>query len=104
MTQTPMNDIYSVYDNDTREDVLFAEETITGLAARVLLYNDEEHSMDEVTYQIIKAIGCSFAEAEDLTWEVHTRGKAVVYSGDMPDCLRVSSILEEIALHTEVEL
>lgn len=104
MTQTPMNDIYSVYDNDTHEDVLFAEETITGLAARVLLYNDEEHSMDEVTYQIIKAIGCSYAEAEDLTWEVHTRGKAVVYSGDMPDCLRVSSILEEIALHTEVEL
>jgi len=35
---------------------------------------------------------------------VHTRGKACVYTGEMPECLRVSHVLEEIALHTQIEM
>jgi ATP-dependent Clp protease adaptor protein ClpS len=72
-------------------------------AAKVILFNDEVHSFDEVIEQIIKAIKCSVKRAEKLTWEVHNKGKACVYSGDLPECLRVSSVLEEIALHTQVE-
>jgi ATP-dependent Clp protease adapter protein ClpS len=72
-------------------------------AAKVILFNDEVHSFDEVIDQIIKAINCSFKKAEKLTWEVHTKGKACVFDGDLPECLRVSSVLEEIALHTQVE-
>ena len=70
---------------------------------RVLLFNDEIHTFDEVITQIIKAINCDTIRAEQLTLEVHTKGKAVVFEGEMFECIRVSSILEEIALHTQIE-
>lgn len=72
------------------------------LAARVVLYNDEVHTFDEVIEQIIKATGCSAVRAEELTLEVHTCGKAIVFDGDVGSCLRVSNVLEEIALHTQI--
>ncbi|NTV06400.1 MAG: ATP-dependent Clp protease adaptor ClpS [Chlorobiaceae bacterium] len=72
-------------------------------AFRVVLFNDEEHSFDEVIEQIIKAVRCSRQKAEKHTWEVHTRGRSIVYAGPMLLCLRVSSILEEIALKTEIQ-
>ncbi|NMW18173.1 MAG: ATP-dependent Clp protease adaptor ClpS [Chlorobiaceae bacterium] len=70
---------------------------------RVVLFNDEEHSFDEVIQQIIKATQCSRQQAERCTWEVHTRGRSIVYFGPMSNCLKVSSILEEIALKTEIQ-
>lgn len=73
-------------------------------ACRVLLFNDDWHTFDEVIEQIIKAINCSFKHAEKLTIEVHEKGKALVFSGDLNECLKVSSILEEIALHTQIEM
>ena len=79
------------------------EDTITGLGSRVILFNDDLHSFEEVISQIVKAIKCSFEEARDKTFEVHTKGKAVVYSGELADCLRVSGVLEEILLHTQIE-
>jgi ATP-dependent Clp protease adaptor protein ClpS. len=72
--------------------------------ARVILYNDEVHSFDEVIGQIIKAIGCDTTKAEALTWEVHNSGKAMVFEGQMTECLKVSHVLEEIALNTQIEV
>jgi ATP-dependent Clp protease adapter protein ClpS len=70
----------------------------------VILFNDEVHTFDEVIHQIIKATGCDGAKAEALTMEVHATGKAAVYEGPMTECLHVSGILEEIALHTQIEV
>jgi ATP-dependent Clp protease adaptor protein ClpS len=72
--------------------------------ARVILYNDEIHSFDEVIGQIIKAIGCDSVKAEALTWEVHNSGKAMIFEGQMTECLKVSHVLEEIALNTQIEV
>ncbi len=72
-------------------------------ACRVVLFNDDEHSFDEVIEQIIKAIRCPRQKAEKHTWEVHTRGRTIVYAGPIFQCLKVSSILEEIALKTEIQ-
>ena len=74
-----------------------------GLSSKVILFNDDWHTFEEVTQQIIKAIKCTENEAEKITWEVHTKGKACVYEGDMSECLRVSGVLEEIGLHTQIE-
>jgi len=79
------------------------EKTDINIGSRVVLFNDDWHTFEEVIAQIIKATKCSFIEARDKTFEVHVSGKAVVYSGEMADCLKVSSILEEILLHTQVE-
>jgi ATP-dependent Clp protease adaptor protein ClpS len=72
--------------------------------ARVILYNDEIHSFDEVIGQIIKAVRCDTTKAEALTWEVHNSGKAMVFEGVMNECLKVSHVLEEIALNTQIEV
>jgi ATP-dependent Clp protease adaptor protein ClpS len=85
-----------------KHDTELNEETSIGLACKVILYNDDWHSFDEVINQLIKAINCTFDFARSLTFEVHVKGRALVFSGEMKDCLRVSSILEEIALSTEI--
>ncbi|MBL7993853.1 ATP-dependent Clp protease adaptor ClpS [bacterium] len=85
----------------------FDKETsdITSLDAplKVILFNDNIHSFDEVIAQLIKAIGCTSARAEAIAWEVHSTGKAVCYEGDLGECLKVSGVLEEIGLHTQIE-
>ena len=83
-------------------DVDSEVETTIGLEARVILFNDDWHTFDEVINQLIKAISCTFEKARDYAFEVHVKGKSNVFSGAMKDCLKVSSILEEIALTTQI--
>ena len=71
--------------------------------AKVVLFNDEVHTFEEVIGQIIKATGFDLARAEAITWEVHTMGKAVVYEGEVPRCVQISAVLEEIDLMTQIE-
>lgn len=71
--------------------------------AKVVLFNDEVHTFDEVIGQLIKAIRCDRVKAEALTFEVHNTGRAVVYSGELVRCVEVSAILEEIELMTQIE-
>jgi len=78
------------------------DETIVGTPYKVILYNDDVHSFDEVINQIIKAIRCNFEAARSLTFEVHVKGKAIVFIGELAKCLKVSSILEVISLHTQI--
>lgn len=85
-----------------KPEIIEDVETGTGLESRVILYNDEWHTFEEVIVQLIKATNCSIEEARDRTFEVHFKGKSIVYSGELSACLGVSSILEEIALHTQV--
>jgi ATP-dependent Clp protease adaptor protein ClpS len=77
-------------------------ETKIGLESRVILYNDDWHSFDEVITQLIKATKCTFEQARDRTFEVHVKGQSIVFTGPMTNCLKVSTILEEIALLTQI--
>ncbi|MEX0894901.1 MAG: ATP-dependent Clp protease adaptor ClpS [Balneolaceae bacterium] len=70
---------------------------------RLILYNDEEHTFEEVINQLIKALGCSVSKAEELTWKVHSDGKAVVFEGTFEECLKINSVLQEIELITEIK-
>jgi len=83
-------------------EILEEEDVSIGLKSKVILYNDDWHSFDEVILQIIKAIRCSSTEASKKALETHVNGKSVIFSGEFKDCLRVSSVLEEIALHTQI--
>lgn len=91
-------------DTGVMHDVELVEDVVLGNAAKVVLFNDNVHTFDEVINQVCKATGCSEQVAEGKANEVHTRGKAIVYEGDLVECMQVTSILEEIALHTQIEL
>ena len=75
----------------------------TGSDYRVLLYNDEFHSMDEVVDQIVKATRCSASKAEAITMEAHFKGRAVCFRGERARCQDVCRVLREIRLQCEVD-
>lgn len=70
---------------------------------KVLLFNDDIHSFDEVILQVQKATGCSLLEATRITLEAHCEGKAVAYTGEFADCHKVAGILREIGLIVQIE-
>ena len=70
---------------------------------KVILYNDEIHSFEEVTLQLMKATGCSTADAIRIMLVAHLRGKALAFTGPFDECFRVNGILREIQLVTEIE-
>lgn len=85
-----------IYQSESDESVSLE------LPFMVVLFNDDYHSFDEVINQLLKAVRCSFEKARSLTFEVHVKGKAIVHHGSLNSCLKVSSILEEIELHTQI--
>jgi len=100
-----MNSESIKYEQEESEGGILPEldsETSVDTAYRVFLFNDDHHTFDEVINQLIKAINCSYEKARTFAFEVHVKGKAMVFSGTMQSCLKVSSILEEISLHTQI--
>ena len=75
----------------------------TGSDYRVILYNDEWHSMEEVVMQIVKATGYSQPKAEAIMMEAHRKGRAICYRGARDECQRVCRVLREIRLQCEVD-
>lgn len=46
----------------------------------VIILNDEEHTFDYVIELLVKLFGHPLATAKELTWRIHTTGRAVVYT------------------------
>lgn len=74
-----------------------------GKPYNVILFNDEDHSMDEVVSQIMKATGYDPIKATAIMMEAHTKGRAIVWTGHQERAEHISSVLEEIRLGTKVE-
>lgn len=70
---------------------------------RVILYDDDIHTFDEVINQLLKALDCSVEKAEEITMKVHNEGKATAKEGSFEECLQVNSVLQEIQLVTEIK-
>jgi len=90
---------------DEDEDVLIDDDIGIRIDApwKVVLYNDNIHTFDEVILQLQKATGCSAQRAEKIAFEAHHRGKAVAYSGEFNECFGVMGVLREIQLVVEIE-
>ena len=84
-------------------DVTTDTTNILGRPHKVILFNDESHSYDEVVRQVGKATGYGQAKAEAITHEAHTKGRAIAYTGNLERCELVESILAEIRLSTKIE-
>jgi len=70
---------------------------------RLILFDDDIHTFDEVIHQLIKALGCSVEKAREMTFKVHNDGKALVFEGAFEECLKINSVLQEIQLITEIK-
>jgi ATP-dependent Clp protease adapter protein ClpS len=67
-----------------------------------VLFNCDCHTFDEVERQLIKAIRCSLSVARRFSWQVHSEGSAMVYSGLRERCETAASLLEQIGLKVKV--
>jgi len=70
---------------------------------KVILYNDDIHTFEEVIVQLQKALGCGQSRAEQIALEAHSRGKAIAYNGKFEECFRIMGILRQIQLIVEIE-
>jgi len=46
----------------------------------VVVLNDEDHTFEYVIEMLIKLFSHSVTRAKDLTWQIHSRGRAIVYT------------------------
>ncbi|MGI8906506.1 MAG: ATP-dependent Clp protease adaptor ClpS [Candidatus Sumerlaeaceae bacterium] len=74
-----------------------------GEGYRVLLFNDEVHSMVEVALQLMKALHCSLEIAGSIMLRAHSNGRTVVTITSRRDAERIAGILREIALLVSVD-
>jgi ATP-dependent Clp protease adaptor protein ClpS len=75
----------------------------TGGSYRVILYDDDWHSPEDVLEQLVKATGCSPRKAIAIINEVEAKGRAVCLKGDREKCHDAARILREIRLQCEVD-
>jgi len=90
--------VLEVPESETLEHIDDTE----GHVWQVILYNDDYHLFDQVVAQVQKATGYPYRRAYGITMEAHTTGRAVVWTGDIDECLRVEAVLREIGLHTDI--
>jgi ATP-dependent Clp protease adaptor protein ClpS len=89
-----------------KQDDLVEEADYTdtsGEGYRVMLFNDEDHSMEEVVQQVMKALRCPRLDAEYITQRAHHSGRAVVTITDKSEAERIARILREIQLRVQVD-
>ena len=90
---------------ETETEVLVKEDTETRVDTpwRVILFDDDIHTFEEVILQLMKAVGCTAEQGYEHALTVHTQGKDCVYQGEFEECFRVQGVLREIQLVTEIE-
>ena len=70
---------------------------------RVIVYNDDIHTFDDVASQVSKATGCSYERGWRHAETVHYTGRDVVYHGSAQDSEKVANVLRQIRLQVEVD-
>lgn len=69
---------------------------------KLILFNSG-HTWDDVILQIQKATGYDLVHSEQIAMIAHTKGKAVVKSGELDELDIINNILREIELITKIE-
>ncbi len=86
---------------DVKELEKIDKDVSDGDRKSLILFNSG-HYWDEVVNQLKKATGFDILQCEQIAMIAHTKGKAVVISGDINRLLPVENVLNEIGLHTEI--
>jgi len=102
-TRNPLLSLISTPSRTTEGETETVDRDTQKPTHRVILYNCDCHSLDEVVLQIQKATGCDIYKATSIMLEAHTQGRAVCFRGDRDKCHRVAGILRQIRLQVEVD-
>lgn len=85
-----------------QEKELTVTDIETPTQRKLLLFNSA-HFWEQVILQIQKATGFDIVQCEQIAIIAHTKGKAVVKSGEIDELNKINSVLKEINLITEIQ-
>lgn len=88
---------------DTLLESIIQEKPSPQRAWRVILYNDNYNSMENVVLWLQKATGCSLEAAHQVMHIAHTQGRAICFEGEKEKCQKVAGYLRTCGLHVEVD-
>lgn len=88
-------------DVDTRQSVDVTSEPAKPYV--VVVYDDNVNTFAGVIYALLKYCKVSKEKAEQLTWTIHTDGKATVYHGDREECTVIAQALCRKQINAKVE-
>lgn len=69
---------------------------------KLILFNSK-HIWEDVIIQIHKATGYEVIHCEQIAMIAHTKGKAIVKTGELEELQKIDSVLKEINLVTKIE-
>lgn len=70
---------------------------------RVVVFDNDHNTFDEVIGILQIATGCSLEEAEMETWEIHHQGRSIVHYAGEEECRRVAEVIATIGIQVVVE-
>jgi len=91
-------------ETGTIEETTTDISTIFGKPHNVILFNDEDHSFEEVVMQVIKAVKCTPEKAYEYTTQAHKNGEAVVFSGSLERCEHVELLLSAAPVNLKTDV
>ena len=92
-----------LFHTQQQEDVLVDEETTTGTAAFIIVYNDDFNSFDWVVKCFTEVLGHTPQQAEQLSIFIHFKGKATVKGGSMEVLHPLKDALTDRGLSAVIE-
>jgi len=87
---------------DSKEKTSQTTDIDNPLKKKLILFNSN-HLWDDVVNQLIKATGFDILQCEQIAIIAHTKGKAVVKSGEYEELYKIETVLNEISLVTKIE-
>lgn len=69
----------------------------------VVIYNNDETSMEDVVLVLMAATGCDAEEAYMEMWEAHHYGKAPVHFAQEQECHEVARVISTVGVKTTVQ-
>lgn len=89
--------------NQVQEEVLVLTKEKTVESRRIVLFNDEVHTFDDVIDALIDVCGQEPVQAEQCTLIVHYKGKCDVKSGEWGDLEPLCTALLDRGLTAEIQ-
>lgn len=96
-TLTTLPDLDSLLEN------ILKEKEVPARGWRVILYNDDFNTRDNVVLWLQKATGCSLEIAGQVMDTAHRTGRAICFEGEKEKCQKVAGYLRGCGLHVEVD-
>lgn len=70
-------------ETEVQEETFTLEEILSAIknSNRLILWNDDTNTFEHVIHCLIKYLKYTAAQAENIAWTVHTKGKSIILEG-----------------------